>query len=628
MKNALKKLGKHFGKNPKARGTNGTSDGGKGTLKPRRGSGDEPTIAATLTEVKRVPETYSRAELLKPIKSFTEATDAVSLFLHKLRLCSILFDWHGQDSADDAKAKDIKRQQLLELVEYIGKNKEVWVPEVLEATVDMVAANLFRSLPPKQHEGIASSPTEPKGGESDEEDPVFEPSWPHLQIVYEFFLRFIVSSDIDIKTLKRYINGVFVLRILELFDSEDHRERDYLKTILHRIYAKFMSLRAFIRKAINNVFFVFIYETQRHNGIAELLEILGSIINGFALPLKAEHRSFLQNVLVPMHKVRALASFHPQLSYCVTQFVDKDPTLAVPVLQGLLKYWPVTNSAKEMLFLNELEELLELTQQEEFKQILASLFRQLSRAIGSPHFQVAERALFLWHNDYISGLIADNRRDILPIIYPVLHVNSESHWNLTVKNLTYNVLKIFMELDTPLVEQCSKAYVAKKGKDEIRIQQKLDYWTKLGADVKDKSAWLLAADRKPEKKESKESKHRDPSDSISSTITSSIDNLTSSFSALSVPDDSESSSGTPGTPTSSGGGAPDTPTASSSLESGGAGLDSQGGSTGSTSTSTTVIETSSVGGILPSSVGGNTGVTSGGPTSPLQGDSPQPILAT
>ncbi len=57
----------------------------------------------------------------------------------------------------------------------------------------------------------------------DEDDPVFEPSWPHLQIVYEFFLRFIVSSDVDIKVLKKYINGSFVLKVLELFDSEDHR---------------------------------------------------------------------------------------------------------------------------------------------------------------------------------------------------------------------------------------------------------------------------------------------------------------------------------------------------------------------------------------------------------------------
>lgn len=45
-----------------------------------------------------------------------------------------------------------------------------------------------------------------------------------------------------------------------------------------------------MRKAINNVFYRFIFETEHHNGIAELLEILGSIINGFALPLKEEHK--------------------------------------------------------------------------------------------------------------------------------------------------------------------------------------------------------------------------------------------------------------------------------------------------------------------------------------------------
>lgn len=69
------------------------------------------------------------------------------------------------------------------------------------------------------------------------------------------------------------MGGVGLRRFLELFDSEDPRERDYLKTILHRIYGKFMPHRAFIRKAISNVFYRFIYETERHNGIAELLEV-------------------------------------------------------------------------------------------------------------------------------------------------------------------------------------------------------------------------------------------------------------------------------------------------------------------------------------------------------------------
>ena len=105
-----------------------------------------------------------------------------------------------------------------------------------------------------------------------------EAAWPHLQVVYEFFLRFIESQDLNVAAAKPYIDTKFVLQLLELFDSEDPRERDFLKTTLHRIYGKFLGLRSFIRRSINNVFFQFIYETEHFNGIAELLEILGRFV--------------------------------------------------------------------------------------------------------------------------------------------------------------------------------------------------------------------------------------------------------------------------------------------------------------------------------------------------------------
>ena len=38
-----------------------------------------------------------------------------------------------------------------------------------------------------------------------------------------------VSNDTDAKVAKKYIDQQFILRLLDLFDSEDPRERDYLK---------------------------------------------------------------------------------------------------------------------------------------------------------------------------------------------------------------------------------------------------------------------------------------------------------------------------------------------------------------------------------------------------------------
>lgn len=369
-----------------------------------------------------------------------------NLFIKKLNLCSVVFDF--TDPTKNLKEKDIKRQTLVELVDYVSSANAKFTETAMQEIIKMVSTNLFRTL--------SSQPRENKVLEAfdvDEEEPLMDPAWPHLQVVYEFLLRFVASPETDAKLAKRYIDHSFVLRLLDLFDSEDPREREYLKTVLHRIYGKFMVHRPFIRKAINNIFYRFIFETEKHNGIAELLEILGSIINGFALPLKEEHKLFLVRALIPLHKPKCIPMYHQQLSYCITQFVEKDCKLADTVIRGLLKYWPITNSSKEVMFLGELEEVLEATQPPEFQRCMVPLFRQLGRCLSSSHFQVAERALFLWNNDHIENLIKQNRKVILPIIFPALGKNA-SHWNQAVQSLTVNVRKIFSDTDPELFEEC------------------------------------------------------------------------------------------------------------------------------------------------------------------------------
>uniref|UniRef100_A0A7S0R2T0 Serine/threonine protein phosphatase 2A regulatory subunit n=1 Tax=Chlamydomonas leiostraca TaxID=1034604 RepID=A0A7S0R2T0_9CHLO len=394
-----------------------------------------------------------------PLPSFRDVSPAEKqyLFVQKLHMCSFTFDF--TDPTKHVREKEMKRQTLLELVDYANSGQGKFTEAVSEDIVFMLSHNLFRTLPPARSHEVENF-------DAEEEEPSLDPAWPHLQIVYEFLLRYVVSNDTDAKVAKKYIDQQFVLKLLELFDSEDPRERDYLKTILHRIYGKFMVHRPFIRKAINNVFYRFIFETERHNGVAELLEILGSIINGFALPLKEEHKMFLQRALMPLHKPKCVAMYHQQLAYCVTQFVEKDSKLAEPVLKALLKYWPVTNSQKEVLFLGELEEILELTQAQEFQKVMQPLFKQLAKCLNSQHFQVAERSLFLWNNEYIVNLVAQHRHQLLPLVLPALEENTASHWNPAVHGLTVNVRKMFQELDEQLYEDCKRKY-----EDERQQQQ-------------------------------------------------------------------------------------------------------------------------------------------------------------
>mgnify|MGYP003362239995 CR=1 FL=1 len=425
--------------------------------------------------------------------------EQIPLFITKVDQCNTMFDFN--DPSFDIQGKEIKRVTLQELIEFIVTNRFTYTEEMYEHVVNMFKINLFRPIPPQVN---------PVGDvyDPDEDEPVNELAWPHMQYVYEFFLRFVESPDFNHQIAKQYIDQNFILRLLELFDSEDIRERDCLKTTLHRIYGKFLSLRSFIRRSINNIFLQFTYETERFNGIAELLEILGSIINGFALPLKEEHKVFLVRVLIPLHKVRCLSLYHPQLAYCIVQFLEKEPLLTEEVIMGLLRYWPKINSTKEIMFLNEIEDIFEVIEPLEFIKVEVPLFVQLAKCISSPHFQVAEKVLSYWNNEYFLNLCIENAEVILPIIFPALYklttqldkndplslengdneedpylmveqaINSGS-WNRAIHAMAFKALKIFLETNSVLYENCNALYLQSLKENNRRQKEREMNWKQL-----------------------------------------------------------------------------------------------------------------------------------------------------
>jgi len=108
------------------------------------------------------------------------------------------------------KPKEIKRVALHELLEYVSNNRSVITEPMYPKVVEMFAKNLFRPIPP---------PVNPVGDAYDpeEDEPVLEVAWPHIQVVYEFFLRFIESQDFNTNIAKQFIDHHFVLSVWSVF---------------------------------------------------------------------------------------------------------------------------------------------------------------------------------------------------------------------------------------------------------------------------------------------------------------------------------------------------------------------------------------------------------------------------
>jgi len=395
------------------------------------------------------------------------------LFRRKLKACSVVFDFRTDANR---LAKQSKKETLLELVEYANSSKKCFAKGVMQDVVDMVAANLFRELPGEV--GNIDSVVD-----NVEWEQQLDPAWPHIQIVYEFFVRFIVSTQVDPKAAKDAVNEAFLSKFLGLLTTEDPRERDYLKMILHRIYGKFVSMRGFVRRSIQHWLHSAIYEAEAHDGtgISELLEILGSIVDGFAVPLKAEHKDYLRKTLIPLHRLKSLASFHEQLANCMAQYVEKEPSLAYDIVKFLLNSWPQSITHKQILFLDEIEELLESMPASCFDRALQlRLFKRIALCITSVHFQVSERALALCNiQGAVNAAITQNHGELFPIIIGALYSNSRHHWNGAVHTATFGLLKTLMEASPDLFEEYSHKYRMDR-EEKLRVEElRLSKWERL-----------------------------------------------------------------------------------------------------------------------------------------------------
>ena len=151
---------------------------------------------------------------------------------------------------------------------------------------------------------------------------------------------------------------------------------------------------------------------------------------------------------------RFVGMYHGQLSYCMALYVAKDRSLLEPVgwesvhassllelliprllaqiIKALIRYWPVGNSHKAVLFLNEMEDLFDNVSLEHFSAVAMPLAKLLSRCIGGDQFQVAERALYMWNAESFCSFMLFSKElveHVLPVLFPILFNAAVSHWH-------------------------------------------------------------------------------------------------------------------------------------------------------------------------------------------------------
>ena len=110
--------------------------------------------------------------------------------------------------------------------------------------------------------------------------------------------------------MKSIVTQSVVSDFFQQMHHPDERIRESLKTVLHQIYTNFIVHRGYIRREISNYLLEFLYESDSYRGIPQIMQILGSIVSGYSVPLKAEHKVLLIKILLPLHCSRRSSIFN------------------------------------------------------------------------------------------------------------------------------------------------------------------------------------------------------------------------------------------------------------------------------------------------------------------------------
>jgi serine/threonine-protein phosphatase 2A regulatory subunit B' len=361
---------------------------------------------------------------------------------------------------DESKHLIEKREKLLalhRLLQLVLDSDRKFVDHVLKPYIDriieMIALNIFRPLPSKKASELDAMEGDNEALES------MDKGWSTLEVVYEIFINVIKHNAISESILKHFLTESFIQSWLDLFESSNNEERDYMKRIIHKLYQKVVKRRKHFRKMFNNQFLTLIYERPSSKGANEILDIYSSVISGFAVPLRTEHVDFFKHFLTPLLKMQSCSEFYEELLRCILIFLNKDKTLAEPLLKTVLEFWPYGNTTKEIGFLVTLYESMDyITDLDNIELYIDPLFKRIASWLNSEHVQVIDRSMTFFEKDWLVDLIRYNAKEIYTIIVPPIERQILEHWHPALKSNFQDLRLILQELEADTYNDVCKVY--------------------------------------------------------------------------------------------------------------------------------------------------------------------------
>ena len=401
-----------------------------------------------------------------PLLSTAPPGEIPQLTFQKIKQCMRICDF--SDARSDATSKETKKAALNELIDAYSNPKLIQrlTRDCHSSLIDMFAINVFRPLPNIPRALLYS------------DEVTFEDSaWSHLSLIYILFLKFL-EANIDQRILQFQLTPRFITQLFAVLDFPDERERNQAKAVISAIFNKVPPQRPLLRLITTNLL-AGVPEGVSVNATSHLLELFYLFTAGTPPPLSPALVTAFEKIILPLHLLYRLQSYHQQLVRCVLLLVRKDARLCPLLFKFLLSHWPLTLDHKSELFIDECTQVLDETLENDVDDIIEKLLEYVAFAAESSSMTLAEKALGFLQNNRIKVAISHNPEPLMKKLFPSLYRVAKDHWHRNVQLLALQVMNSLMLLDQQAFKKVTADFKATMMAEAIDKSNKKKLWLEI-----------------------------------------------------------------------------------------------------------------------------------------------------
>lgn len=380
-------------------------------------------------------------------------------FLEHIEICNHLFT--PQEVQTESEKFSKKLSSLTHLLSLIAEDVTAinkFTPEELELYIGMIKRNIFRPISYPEATNLFY----------DVYPAVFEPTWPHLDLIYLSLYRihFCLPQS-------NHFDYTFIKSLYPLLGSGDSNERVELISFFKAYISRHPDLVDKIINDLSNIFLVHIDTQQKPFHVWTSLPIFLAICDIDNDPQK--YHKLIQKSVVPLIKDKFSFYFNSFLSDVLNFYTEGYPENAKIVVKEILKYWPKTSTTKISTYTTYLAEILHHLDPEDLNDLIKPIFKLFATQVLAYSPKIAESALSIWAIPQLESVIDSHNDEILSIMVPSIMKALSEHWFDGVKDSAMLAMSSIMSKND--MSRIKELTIQAIHDNEEKLQDTYKQWT-------------------------------------------------------------------------------------------------------------------------------------------------------